>query len=159
MKRIVLAGLLLALPSFAQKLIPVDEAAYVSLIKSKPGSVLVVDFWATWCAPCRKEMPFLAGLDQKLRSKGMILITVSADEPEQENDAVQFLKRSKITFPAYVKRPKDDDRFIRAVDPKWSGALPTLIIYDRQGRKTATFEGETQPTVIEKAIAKALEAR
>ena len=89
----------------------------------------------------------------------MTLATISADEPEQESDAVEFLKRSKIAFPAYVKRPKDDDRFIRSVDPKWSGALPTLLIYDRKGRKTATFEGETQPAVIEKAIVQALEAR
>lgn len=159
MIRILLAVVCLAVPSFAQKLIPIDEAGYASLIKSKPGRVLVVDFWATWCAPCRKEMPFLADLDQKLSGKGLSLVTISADEPEQETDAVEFLKKSKIAFPAYVKRPKDDDKFIRSLDPKWSGALPTLLIYDRKGRKIATFEGETQPAVLEQAIGNALEAR
>ena len=141
-----------AIAAWAQKLTPVDELGYQALLKSKGGRVVLVDFWATWCAPCRKEMPALAALESKLRSSGFTLITVSTDEPEQEGDAAQFLKESGITAVAYVKRARDDDRFIQSVDAAWSGALPALFLYDRTGKKVKSFIGETEPLAIEAAI-------
>jgi thiol-disulfide isomerase/thioredoxin len=76
--------LLLAAAVWPQhKLAPLDESGYRAMLKSNAGSVVLVDFWATWCAPCRKEMPLLAKLDGRLRQKRFHLITVSADEPEK----------------------------------------------------------------------------
>ena len=122
------------------------------MLKSNAGNVVLVDFWATWCAPCRKEMPLLAKLDGQLRPKRFHLITISADEPEQEQAAVDFLKKSGISGPAYLRRAKDDDKFIASVDPKWSGALPALFLYDRQGKLVKSFTGETEIPAIEAAI-------
>jgi len=51
---------------------------------------------------------------------------------------------------------KDDDKFINSVDPKWSGALPALFLYDRQGKLVKSFIGETELAVIEAAIRKIL---
>src|SRR5205823_4623400 len=76
------------------KLAPVDESGYQTFLKSNHGKVTLVDFWATWCAPCRKEMPLVAKLENRLREKGFQLVTISADEPEQEGAAVAFLKKS-----------------------------------------------------------------
>ncbi len=138
------------------KLAPVDEAAYRALLKSNAGSVVLVDFWATWCAPCRKEMPLLGKLDGQLRDKRFHLITISADEPEKEPAAVDFLKKSAISGAAYMRRAKDDDKFAAFVDPKWDGALPALFLYDRQGKLAKSFTGETDVAVIEAAIRKLL---
>ncbi len=76
--------LLLAAAVWPQhKLAPLDESGYRAMLKSNAGSVVLVDFWATWCAPCRKEMPLLAKLDGRLRQKRFHLITVSADESDK----------------------------------------------------------------------------
>jgi thiol-disulfide isomerase/thioredoxin len=139
-----------------QKLSPLDETGYRALMKSNAGKVTLVDFWATWCAPCRQEIPLLAKLDARLHEKGFRLVTISADEPEQEPAAVEFLKKSGISGPAYLKRANDDDKFISSVEPKWSGALPALFLYDRQGKLVQSFTGETGMAAIEAAIRKIL---
>jgi thiol-disulfide isomerase/thioredoxin len=146
------AGALLAAPPLK----PVDETSYRALIKAQSGQVAMVDFWATWCVPCRKEMPWLASLAARYQPKGLRLITVSADEPEQEAEAARFLERAKVSGPAYVRHAKDDDAFIRSVDPKWSGALPALFLYDRSGRLVKSFIGESDPKAIESALSKLL---
>lgn len=140
----------------AEGLKPLDETGYKNLLASKKDKVVLVDFWATWCAPCRAEMPALAALDAKLRSKGFVLVTVSADEPEAEADAQRLLLKNNIAFPAYVRRAKDDEKFINFVDPKWSGALPALILYDKTGKKVKLFVGETHADEIEREVRKLL---
>jgi len=147
--------LLLSSIGFAQdKLLPVDETGFQKLVAAQKGKIVLADFWATWCVPCRKEMPALVALQAKLKSKGVELIAISADEPEQEKAALQFLKTSKVQGPVYVKRPKDDEKFINTIDPKWSGALPALFVYDRNGKKVRSFIGETPMEQLEAALAK-----
>ena len=93
-------GWLLALGA---ALAPVNEAGYQKLLASHRGKVVLVDFWATWCEPCRAEMPPLVKLEARLRARGFQLLTISADEPESEAAARQFLERQSAPAPAYVK--------------------------------------------------------
>lgn len=137
---------------------PVDEKSYPGLIAAQKGKLLVVNFWATWCAPCREEMPQLAKLAQKYRARGLELVTISCDEPEQAARAVQFLITAGISSAnAYIKSTADDDRFISSVDPKWSGALPALFIYDHNGKLMRSFIGETDISALEKSILRLLD--
>ena len=80
----------------------------------------------------------------------------SADEPEQSKAALDFLKKSGVSTPAYLRRAEDDDKFITFIDAKWSGALPALFLYDRKGRKATSFVGETYLAAGEAAIVKLL---
>lgn len=139
-----------------QALRPLDEAVYRKLLSSQKGQVLLVDFWATWCAPCREEMPHLARVEAKYRSRGLRLITVSCDEPEQEADAYQFLQESGAPPARYLKKVADDEKFINFVDPSWSGALPALFLYDRTGKLVKSFVGETDLAALDQAIQKLL---
>jgi thiol-disulfide isomerase/thioredoxin len=141
------------------RFVPVDEEGFRQLVASARGQVLLVDFWATWCSPCRAELPQLVRLEAKYRGRGLKLATVSCDEPEQEAGAVKFLAGLRVTPPAYIKRAKNDDRFIDSVDPNWSGALPALFLYDRRGRKVKSFIGETDMAALEAQIRKLLAAR
>lgn len=148
---------LMTLPLAAQTLTTVDEAGYQKLVSSQKGSVLVVDFWATWCKPCRAEMPQLVKLQEKLKAKGVKMITISADEPEAEGTAKKFLADAgAMAVPAYIRRAKDENKFINLIDPKWQGALPALFIYDRTGRKVRAFIGESSMADVEAAIQKLL---
>jgi thiol-disulfide isomerase/thioredoxin len=136
------------------KLTPIDEPGYTKLVAAHRGKVVLVDFWATWCEPCRAEMPQLVKLEQKLRARGFELVTISADEPEQEAAALKLLKTNGVAGPAYVKKAADDDKFIGAIDAKWGGALPALVLYDRSGKKARSFIGETPIKDLEAAIEK-----
>ncbi|MGD0438794.1 MAG: redoxin domain-containing protein [Bryobacteraceae bacterium] len=155
MKRAV--AFLFCLPLFAaDPLIPVDEAGFQKLVGSHKGKVVVYDFWATWCAPCRAELPQLVKLEAKLRSQGVEVITISADEPEQKAAAEKFIQKSGVQGPAYLRQAASDDHFINAIDPQWSGALPALFLYDKSGRKARSFIGETDMAMLEAAIHKLL---
>ncbi|HEX8984217.1 MAG TPA: TlpA disulfide reductase family protein [Bryobacteraceae bacterium] len=145
-----------ALLCAAPKLTPVDEAAYRALIASAKGKVVVVDFWATWCAPCRAEMPRLVQLETRYRARGVRLLTISCDEPEQEAGASGFVGGQRVPQPAYIKRAASDEKFIDSVDPKWSGALPALFVYDRQGKLVKSFIGETDMAALEEVLKKLL---
>jgi thiol-disulfide isomerase/thioredoxin len=140
----------------AADLKPVDEASYGKTVAAAKGKVLLVNFWATYCVPCRKEMPQLVALASKYKAKGLEFITVTADEPEQMKEAAAFLDKNKVPAPAYAKQAKDDDKFINTVDPKWSGALPASFLYDRAGRKVRAFFGEIKIGELEAALQKLL---
>jgi thiol-disulfide isomerase/thioredoxin len=144
----------LALP--AAQLIPIDGEAYARMLGSHHGEVVLVDFWATWCDPCREELPKLVALTKKLDPGKFELVTISADEPEQEAAVVALLDKEGVRPPRYIKRADDDQIFIDSIDKKWSGALPALFLYDASGSRIAGFIGESDPADIESAIRKAL---
>jgi thiol-disulfide isomerase/thioredoxin len=138
------------------RLIPLDETGFQKVLAAQRGKVVLFDFWATWCEPCREELPRLAKLARELHGRDLVLITISADEPEQEKDALELLARSGVDGTAYVKRARSDEDFINFIDPKWSGALPALFLYDRQGKRAATFIGEAEDNEIDATVRKLL---
>jgi thiol-disulfide isomerase/thioredoxin len=138
------------------KLTPLNETSYPKTIAAHKGKILLVDFWATWCVPCRKEMPELIKLSERLRGKGLDLITVSADEPEKEPAAFKVLMENSVAAPFYIKKAADDDKFYNSVDTNWSGEIPAMFVYDRAGKRVKSFLGETPVKDIEAAIQKLL---
>ena len=148
--------LTLGLTALAADLKPVDEGGYAKLVAASKGKVTLVNFWATYCVPCRKEMPQLVALEAKLRARGFQFVTVSADEAEQQGAAKLFLDKINVVSPAYIRKAKDDDKFTALVDQKWNGALPAMFLYDRQGRKVRSFFGEADLKAVTAAIEKLL---
>ncbi len=148
----LLLGAMLALPA---NLAPVDPAAYQKMVAAQKGKVVLVNFWATYCIPCRKEMPALVALAAKYKAKGLVFVTVSADEPEDAGKAGNFLEAVKVPAPHYLRKG-DEEAFINALDPKWSGALPASFLYDRAGKKVKAYIGEVNLKELEAALLKLL---
>lgn len=146
----------LALAAEAPVFRALDEKNYAQVVAAYKGQVVLVDFWATWCTPCREEMPQLVKLSRDYRAKGFRLVTVSCDEPEDHTKAALFLASAGAPEPAYLKQAKEDEAFINSVEKTWSGALPALFLYDRSGRLVRSFIGETEISAIEQALRKLL---
>ncbi|HVO96970.1 MAG TPA: TlpA disulfide reductase family protein [Bryobacteraceae bacterium] len=139
------------------KLTPLNEAAYPKMVAGHKGRIVLVDFWATWCVPCRAEMPQLVKLSAKLGARGVDIVTVSADEPGKEAAAYKFLMDNAVGGPFFLKKAADEDKFYAVVDAKWSGEMPAMFLYDRTGKRVRSFLGETPVKDIEAAIQKLLQ--
>jgi thiol-disulfide isomerase/thioredoxin len=141
---------------FLAALLPVDESGYQKLTAAHKGKVVLYNFWATYCVPCRAEMPELLKLRDRLQARGFELVLISADEPEQEASAEKLLKQRGFTGVSYRRQAKNDDAFVNALDPKWNGGLPASFLYDRNGKKVRSWIGQADIKELEAAIGKLL---
>ena len=120
---------------------------------SKP---LLVNFWATWCDPCREEFPDLVKLDAEYKGK-IDFITISLDELSEINrDVPKFLADMKAAMPAYLLKAQDDDAAIAFVSKEWSGALPLTILYDAAGKQIYYRQGKVKIDIVRAEIDKLL---
>ena len=105
------------------------------LISKEDDKIHVVNFWATWCAPCIKELPYFQEIEAKYNDKGVELLLVSLDFPRQyESKLVPFLQKKGIKSKVVALDDVDQNRWIPAIDSTWSGALPATIIYNKNKR-------------------------
>ena len=104
------------------------------LINKKDDEIHVVNFWATWCAPCVKELPYFEKINSEYKDIDMLL--VSLDFPRQyEKKLKPFLKEKQLQSKVVCLNDVDQNRWIPAIDSLWSGALPATIIYKGDKRK------------------------
>jgi thiol-disulfide isomerase/thioredoxin len=119
---------------------------------------LLINFWATWCDPCREEFPDLVKVDSDYRSKGLNFVAVSLDDITDIKTAVpKFLSEMKATMPVVLLNVNDPEPAIKAVDDKWDGELPATFLYDKDGKVIFRHFGKIKPdelrAVLDKAIA------
>ncbi len=133
----------------------VDNVSFSALLKRENGRPLLVNFWATWCEPCRDEFPDLVKIDAEYRPKGLEFITVSLDDiTEIKGEVPKFLQQMGATMPAYLLNVVDPEPSIRAVDPNWGGALPATVLYDKKGQIVFKHFGRIKPDELRAAIEK-----
>lgn len=130
----------------------VDLAAFKNIVASHHGKPLVVNFWATWCEPCRDEYPMLVELAKQYAPQGLTLVGVSFDDDAEMNLVRRFLARNKPGFPNYRLKPGSDAAFIRGVSPAWTGAIPSTMFYTPDGRLAGQFIGTRPRAEFERAI-------
>lgn len=139
---------------------PIDFNGLKQLIKRDPTKAqpLLVNFWATWCDPCRDEFPDLVKLDQEYRAKGLQFVAISLDEVSEIKTSVpKFLQQVGATMPSYLLNVSDPEPAISFVDSQWSGALPATILYDAQGQVAFKHFGRVKPEELRVALDKVFE--
>jgi len=135
-----------------------DAAGLRELLGARKGKVVLVNFWATWCVPCREEFPDLSRLQKTYGERGLAVIGISTDFASQARKVESFLEQQKPAFPNYHKKSGGDDQpFIDGVDRSWGGELPFSVLYDRAGRKAKTMSGKHGYAEYEKEIRGLLE--
>lgn len=105
------------------------------LLELKNDTVYVVNFWATWCAPCIKEIPYFEQLGQKYRGKVKVLM-VSLDFPDQvQSRLIPFIDKEKIRNEVILLDDPQSNRWIPLVDKEWTGSIPATLIYSKDFRE------------------------
>ena len=118
--------------------------ADVPEIERYRGSIVVLNFWATWCLPCREEMPDLARIHQRFGGRGVIVHGAAADGPEDKEKVDQFVARSGIDFPTSLGATTDDmERF------DLGDALPATVVLDRDGSVAGRVRGVINANSLE----------
>ena len=111
------------------------------------GRIVILNFWATYCLPCRKEMPDLAAIQNEYAALGVQVIGASADDVTERDKVLQFVKETKINFPIWMGATTADMmRF------GLGGALPGTVVIGRDGRVAKVISGVVNPADVKKQI-------
>lgn len=110
--------------------------SFEEILKKQNDTTYVINFWATWCAPCVKELPFFEELHDEYRDRKLKVILVSLDfERQVSSRLIPFLNKNKIGSDVVLLLDKKESEWIDRVDTSWSGALPITIIYNSSKRQ------------------------
>ncbi len=130
----------------------IDGQAYKQLLDKYHGKALLVNFWATWCEPCRDEFPMLNELAKQYAPKGLHVVGISLDDDGEMVLVRRFLARYHPVFPNYRKKAGKSEAFVQAVHAGWTGAIPASFFYAPDGRQIGHFVGAGDRATFEAAI-------
>jgi thiol-disulfide isomerase/thioredoxin len=130
----------------------IDIQGFQKVLEQNRGKALLVNFWATWCEPCRDEYPMLNELAKQYAPKGLQVVGVSMDDDGDLILMRRFLARYKPIFPNYRKAAGAEAAFRQSVLPGWTGSMPVSVFYAKDGRQAAHFVGEKGREQYEEAI-------
>jgi len=149
MNRIVVIGLLVLLVSISHAVAgeksvrPVPTLtfeAFEPLLGQRNDTVYVINFWATWCAPCVKELPDFERINQKYHNQKFRMVLVSLDfNRQKETRLIPFIEQHKLKAEVIHLNAPDANAWIAKVNPDWSGAIPATLIY--RGERAIFREG------------------
>lgn len=143
------AALLLALPGSTQA----QQVALIKLpelqkrLSRNTDTTYVINFWATWCAPCVKELPYFEQVNTTFAKQKVKVLLVSMDYASQLDKKVKpFVLKRGLKSEVVLLNETDPNSWMDKVDSKWSGALPFTLMINNGKQKRASFEKEfTQP--------------
>jgi thiol-disulfide isomerase/thioredoxin len=144
---LVLVCGLLALPGWAQQVAVVRLPELQRRLSQPSDTTYVVNFWATWCAPCVKELPNFEQLGRTYASQKVKVLLVSTDYASQLDKKVRpFVAKRGLRSEVLLLNETDPNTWMDQVDSQWSGALPFTLMISNKRQKRASFEREfTQP--------------
>ena len=111
------------------------------------GKIVVLNFWATWCGPCKAEMPMIAAMEREYRSRGVAFLAISLDDVKTQRRIPEFVKEHGITFPVWKGATSSDlDRL------DLGEAVPATAFVNREGRVAARILGQMAETELKERL-------
>ncbi|AXB58202.1 TlpA family protein disulfide reductase [Flavobacterium fluviale] len=121
------------------KLLNIDQLN--ERIKNGKDSTFVVNFWATWCAPCIKELPHFEKLKAEYKSDKLAVLLVSLDfKSKLTSNVIPFVKRKNLKNEVFLLNESSPQEFIDRIDPSWSGSIPATLFIKNDKRKFVESE-------------------
>jgi thiol-disulfide isomerase/thioredoxin len=136
---------------------PATAEEVMAAVREPGARVVMVNVWATWCAPCREEFPDLMRVYARYRDRGLRLVLVSADFDDQLPQARRFLAQNGVDFATFHK-VGDDMRFINSLEPRWTGALPATLVFDGHGVLRDFWEGRAPLDRFEQRVLEVIQS-
>lgn len=145
--------MILSLSSHAQNVKVIKLKELQNILNQKSDSVLVVNFWATWCKPCVKEIPDFVKLQAELANTKTKFVFVNVDKAEDANTVVaKFVKKKKIQGTVLLLDDQNANYWMPAIDRHWGGSIPATLIYNQGNKKRKFFEGQLSKDELKKLI-------
>ena len=129
-----------------------DEAALKKLVKNETEKLLLINVWASWCAPCIQELPEFVTMNRMYRGRKFKMITITIDETEQERDALKVLHQKHVSSANYLSALPTRDQFADLLDKEWSGPVPYTLVIAPGGKVVYRNEGPIKPLEVRRAI-------
>jgi thiol-disulfide isomerase/thioredoxin len=106
-------------------------------LEAHKGKIVVLNFWAAWCKPCRKEVPLLMELQRQYESRGVQVVGACTDDAKDRDKAEEFLRNNAVTYPVWFGLSDED------MKPLGLGsAIPATAIFDKEGKRVFRLIGE-----------------
>ena len=118
----------------------------------EPGPVKVINFWATWCGPCVKELPNFERLSQENKSVKVILVSMDYDLDPDPAKVKRFVERKKIRSEVVILAEEKPNEWIEKIDKSWGGGLPSTLIINPANNKRIFIQRELKEGDLEKLI-------
>jgi len=125
-------------------------------IQAPTDHIKVINFWATWCAPCVKEMPLFEELNATRTDVKVTLVSMDLDLDSNPEKVYRFIDRRKIKSQVFILDEQNPNAWIDKIDKTWSGALPATLIINGATGKRKFVERELHEGDLEKLIAELL---
>lgn len=152
----VLIIICLAFPSLTaqgQKVQYLSVPELEKILKNSDNKLFVVNFWATWCPPCVKEIPSFEKVSMEYDTTKVKFIMVSLDFPSQiEKQLIPFIKKQNLSLKVAVMMDIDYNSWIDKVDISWQGEIPATLMFNNKRRVRYFHAGEFDETMLKKKI-------
>jgi len=148
-KFLLLTSLAFPYTLFSQDLIKLPE---LQKLIHQPGLVKVINFWATWCAPCVKEIPLFEKLNYDDKNIKVILVSMDYDLDPDPAKVKRFIERKKILAEVVILAEENPNDWIEKIDKNWTGALPSTLVINPNSGKRKFIQGELKEGDLEKVI-------
>jgi len=124
-----------------------------TILKNNSDTTYVINFWATWCKPCVKELPDLEKLNEKYSGKKVKVILVSLDFKRQyETNLIPYVSKNKLQSQVVLLDEPDYNSWIDKVDKSWGGAIPVTLVINNHKKFRHFFQKEITFEELEKTI-------
>lgn len=155
-KLLLILGFVLPASLYAQQAEIVKLKQLQDHINRETDHIKIINFWATWCAPCIKEMPLFEKIGAERKDVEVTLVSLDLDLNPKPETVYRFVDRKKIQSKVLILDEKDPNVWINQIEKGWSGAIPaTLIINGKTGQRKFV-EKELHEGDLEKLIAEIL---
>jgi peroxiredoxin len=135
---------------------PIDERGVTELVRNRGDKWLLVNLWATWCAPCVVELSEFVTMNRMYRGRNFQLVTLNLDDVQERDAVLKVLRERHVSSTNYIVDIEDRDRFAEVFDKEWPGPLPHTILIAPGGKVVYRATGETNPLEIKRAIVEQL---
>jgi len=151
MKPVILFfALIVSVSAYSQAIVKLPE---LQEMMNEGQKVKVINFWATWCAPCIKEMPFLERLNKENKDVKVLLVSLDFDLDHDQSKITSFVARKKLNSEVVILDEPDPSKWIDKIDKGWSGTLPATLVMNPVTGKRKLIQGELKNGDLQKIIA------